>query len=166
MEIKKIFSIYLLFFLVSGYVIADNPGEEVVESQAEETTQSDSEAPASESTGVSSSSGDEEVVQLQKVVVTGSRIKRTALSGALPLLVITKEDIVEGGFRNITEALQAIPAANAYNQNEQNTNLFTPNANSLNLRNIGPSKTLYLINGRRTADYPLPYNNASNIVNS
>ena len=166
MEIKKIFSIYILFFLVSGYVIADNPGEEVVESQAEETTQSDSEAPASESTGTSSSSGDEEVVQLQKVVVTGSRIKRTDLSGALPLLVITKEDIDAGGFRNITEALQAIPAANAYNQNEQNTNLFTPNANSLNLRNIGPSKTLYLINGRRTADYPLPYNNASNIVNT
>ena len=50
MEFKKIFSIYILFFLVSGYVIADNPGEEVVESQAEETTQSDSEAPASEST--------------------------------------------------------------------------------------------------------------------
>ena len=72
-------------------------------------------------------------------MVTGSRIKRTDLSGALPLLVITKEDIDAGGFRNITEALQAIPAANAYNQNEQNTNLFTPNANSLNLRNIGPS---------------------------
>ena len=73
-------------------------------------------------------------------------------------MVITKEDITQGGFRNVTEALQAIPAANAFNQNEQDTNLFTPNANSLNLRNIGPSKTLYLINGRRTADYPLPYN--------
>jgi outer membrane receptor for ferrienterochelin and colicin len=70
------------------------------------------------------------------------------------------------GFRNITEALQALPQANAYNQNEQMTNSFTPNANSLNLRNIGPSKTLYLINGRRTADYPLPYNNAGNIVNT
>ena len=126
---------------------------------------SDSEAPASKATVVESSSGDEEVVKLQKVVVTGSRIKRTDLSGALPLLVITKEDIDAGGLRNITEALQAVPAANAFNQNEQNTNLFTPNANSLNLRNIGPSKTLYLINGRRTADYPLPYNNASNIVN-
>ena len=111
------------------------------------------------------SAGDEEVVKLQKVVVTGSRIKRTDLSGALPLLVISKEDIEAGGFRNITEALQAVPAANAFNQNEQETNYFTPNANSLNLRNIGPSKTLYLINGRRTADYPVPYNNASNIVN-
>ena len=25
---------------------------------------------------------------------------------------------------------------------------------------------MYLINGRRTADYPLPYNNASNVVNT
>ena len=133
-------------FLTSGFALADNPGEVVAsspetseessEDQTVETTESESEV-------VESSDGDEEVVKLQKVVVTGSRIKRTDLSGALPLLVITKEDIDAGGFRNITEALQAVPAANAFNQNEQETNYFTPNANSLNLRNIGPSKTLY-----------------------
>ena len=168
MNIKYLFSLYFLIFLTSGYVLADNPGDEVVVTEAvatEETSEDDGATESTDSSGEVVSSGDEEVVKLQKVVVTGSRIKRTDLSGALPLLVITKEDIDAGGFRNITEALQAVPAANAFNQNEQETNYFTPNANSLNLRNIGPSKTLYLINGRRTADYPVPYNNASNIVN-
>jgi len=168
MKIKYFFSLFFLLFLTSGYALADNPGDEVAASTPETEESSDDqtvETTESESEVVESSDGDEEVVKLQKVVVTGSRIKRTDLSGALPLLVITKEDIDAGGFRNITEALQAVPAANAFNQNEQETNYFTPNANSLNLRNIGPSKTLYLINGRRTADYPVPYNNASNIVN-
>ena len=170
MEIKNLFSLFILTFSVSGYLLADNPGEEV-ESQETEVVEEtvENETVENETVDTSneddSSTVDDDVVKLQKVVVTGTRIKRTELSGALPLLVITKEDINQGGFRNVTEALQAIPAANAFNQNEQDTNLFTPNANSLNLRNIGPSKTLYLINGRRTADYPLPYNNASNIVN-
>jgi outer membrane receptor protein involved in Fe transport len=58
-----------------------------------------------------------------------------------------------------------IPSANQYTQNESLTNNFTPNANELDLRNLGPGRVLYLINGRRTADYPVPYNNAGNIVN-
>ena len=78
---------------------------------------------------------------------------------------ITKEDIDNSGFRNITEALQSIPSANQYTQNESLNNNFTPNANELDLRNLGPGRVLYLINGRRTADYPLPYNNAGNINN-
>ena len=111
-------------------------------------------------------SDDDEVVTLQKVVVTGSRIKRTDVQGALPTIVITKEDIDASGFRSVTEALQSLPQANAYRQDEQNVNTFTPNANEIDLRRIGPGRVLYLINGRRTADYPLPYNNASNFVNT
>ena len=122
MNIKYLFSLYFLIFLTSGYVLADNPGDEVVVTEAvatEETSEDEAATESTDSSGEVVSSGDEEVVKLQKVVVTGSRIKRTDLSGALPLLVITKEDIDAGGFRNITEALQAVPAANAFNQNEQ-----------------------------------------------
>ena len=69
MEIKRFFSLYILFFLVSSYVIADNPGEEVVESEPEVVAQSDTEDSSSDTSDTSSSSGDEEVVKLQKVVV-------------------------------------------------------------------------------------------------
>ena len=46
---------------------------------------------AEEEVETTSSDADDEVVTLEKVVVTGSRIKRTQEEGALPLLVITKK---------------------------------------------------------------------------
>ena len=165
--LKRLY-LFTVLAVFTTFSYADNPGTDETETTAPVQVEAQEEVVVAEETASTSSSesADEEVVQLEKVVVTGSRLKRTEVSGALPLIVITKEDMDASGFRNITEALQALPQANAYNQNEQMTNSFTPNANSLNLRNIGPSKTLYLINGRRTADYPLPYNNAGNIVNT
>ena len=112
------------------------------------------------------SSADDDVTVLEKVVVTGSRIKRVQQEGALPLLIITKDDIDNAGFRNVTEALQSIPSVNQYTQNESITNGFTPNANELDLRNLGPGRVLFLVNGRRTADYPIPFNNAGTFVNT
>ncbi|MEQ9728917.1 TonB-dependent receptor plug domain-containing protein, partial [Pseudomonas sp. WHRI 8822A] len=41
----------------------------------------------------------------------------------------------------------------------------TPNASPINLRDLGPGRTLLLVNGRRVADYPLPYGGESNFSN-
>jgi outer membrane receptor for ferrienterochelin and colicin len=35
----------------------------------------------------------------------------------------------------------------------------------VNLRNLGPGYTLTLVNGRRPAQYPQPYNRDNNVVN-
>ncbi|MBM7093443.1 TonB-dependent receptor plug domain-containing protein, partial [Streptomyces sp. S12] len=40
-----------------------------------------------------------------------------------------------------------------------------PNGSPVNLRGLGPGRTLLLINGRRAADYPFPYNGQSNFQN-
>ena len=42
---------------------------------------------------------------MEKVTVTGSRIKRSAVEGATPLIVITKQDMKDNGYRNLTEAV-------------------------------------------------------------
>ena len=164
------FNYYALFFLtvfISTSIYSDNPGEEVSDDPVVETTEEVAEeSVVSEETAETTSDTDDEVVSLEKVVVTGSRIKRTQTEGALPLLVITKEDMDNSGFKSVTEALQSIPSANEYTQNESFTNSFTPNANELDLRNLGPGRVLFLINGRRTADYPIPFNNAGNIINT
>ena len=168
-DTKKLFLLSLL--TISFAAIADNPGDVVVdedtETVAEEAVES-APAPAE-----SSSSGDEApsesedgVVTLEKVTVTGSRIKRSAVEGATPLIVITKQDMKDNGYRNLTEALQSLPIANAATQNESLVNTFTPNANELDLRRFGPGRVLVLVNGRRMADYPFPYNNSSNFVNT
>jgi len=167
---KKLYLLFAFAFIFTPFALADNPGvEDVADEQVVEDTvpvaETEEEVVVEEATPEVVENADDEVVSLEKVVVTGSRIKRTQQEGALPLLVITKEDINNSGFRNVTEALQSIPSANQYTQNESLTNNFTPNANELDLRNLGPGRVLYLINGRRTADYPIPYNNAGNIVN-
>jgi len=163
----NLYSLALFAFLFTSVGFADNPGEDVSSDPiVAESSEAVTEEVVSEEAVQVSSNDDEEVVSLEKVVVTGSRIKRTQQEGALPVLVITREDMDNSGFKSVTEALQSIPSANGYTQNESFTNSFTPNANELDLRNLGPGRVLFLINGRRTADYPIPFNNAGNIVNT
>ena len=107
----------------------------------------------------------EAATNLEKVVVTGSRIKRTEIEGPAPVTVITSEDIERQGFTTVYDALNTLTQFTGSVQNELTTNGFTPNANVVNLRGLGPGRTLVLINGRRTAEYPLPYNGQSNFVN-
>ena len=168
MNYKNLFMLFTVG-LVSTFLLADNPGDEVVSEDAVVETVDESveevvseEDVASSDEAVESEDG---AVVLEKVVVTGSKIKKTQIEGPLPLLVITKEDIDNSGFRNLTEVLQSIPSANQSTDNESIQGSFTPNANELDLRNLGPGRILYLINGRRTADYPVPFGNAGNISN-
>ncbi len=102
---------------------------------------------------------------LDKVTVTGSRIKRVDVEGPAPVTVITAADIEREGFATVYDALNSLTQNTASIQNELNQNGFTPNASFLNLRGLGPGYQLVLINGRRAADYPLPYNSQSNAVN-
>ena len=168
-DMKNLFLFSLL--TVTFAVVADNPGEvaenDEPEAVVEESVESTPVATESDSSGDGESSESEDgVVTLEKVTVTGSRIKRSQVEGASPLIVITKQDMKDNGYRNLTEALQSLPIANAATQNESLVNTFTPNANELDLRRFGPGRVLVLVNGRRMADYPFPYNNSSNFVNT
>ena len=106
-----------------------------------------------------------ETTQLQAVEVVGSRIKRTEIEGPAPVTVITSAQIEAEGFNTVYDALSTLTQTTGFVQNELIQNGFTPNANVLNLRGLGPGRVLTLINGRRAADYPLPYDGQSNFVN-
>lgn len=99
------------------------------------------------------------------VVVTGSRIKRASIEGPAPVTVVTAADIEKEGFTTVYDALNTLTQFTGSVQNELTQNGFTPNASFLNLRGLGPGYQLILINGRRAADYPLPYNSESNATN-
>ena len=100
-----------------------------------------------------------------RIVVTGSRLSRTDVEGAAPIHVITAEEIEANGFTTAFEALKALTQVNGSNQGAQDNGTFTQGADSLNLRSLGPGRTLTLINGRRMSDYPIPFNGESNITN-
>jgi outer membrane receptor protein involved in Fe transport len=159
-------NIFLSAFLAANFMFvsslyADNPGEVVaqVDDVAEEVvTETVSDAPSSPSesaSSVSSASGDE--VELSKISVTGSRIKRTDIEGPQPLVVITSDDIDQGGFLSVYEAVSSV-AQNTGQTVMDGLGGGSNNAsnNQLNLRDFGPGRTLILVNGKRRANYPYP----------
>lgn len=110
-------------------------------------------------------SEEEEARELDTITVTGSRLKRVDIEGPSPVTVIDAAQIQREGFTTVFEVLNSLTQTTGNIQVEQDAGTFTQNANGLNLRNLGPGRTLTLINGRRATDYPLPFNGQSNLVN-
>ena len=102
---------------------------------------------------------------LAEVVVTGSLIPQIRAETAQPVTVITADDIQAKGFSNVAEALQRSSFATGAVQNPQQSNTFTPGAQTLSFFGLSPSYTKYLIDGRPIADYPALYN-GSDIITS
>ncbi len=63
--------------------------------------------------------------------------------------------------------MAALPQVTGTAQNETQaaTRTFARNANGVDVRGLGPGRTLILVDGRRMTDYPLPYGGTSNFVN-
>lgn len=104
---------------------------------------------------------------IERVEVTGSRINRTDLETAQPVVVLTAEDMKNEGFTTAFDAIQSISQNTGTVQGNEfgAQGGFTPNADVINLRGFGPGYTLVLLNGRRIAENPTPYNGQSNFVN-
>ncbi len=101
---------------------------------------------------------------LETVVVTGSRIPRTAVEGPAPVVTVTAADIKNNGFATVADVMTALTQNLGALDNNQNTDGFSPGAQAVDLRGLGPNHTLVLVNGRRIADYPQSYNGASNFT--
>jgi iron complex outermembrane receptor protein len=101
----------------------------------------------------------------QAVVVTGSRIARAGIEGPSPVTVITGDEITKQGYRNVFDALSNQVQNSGFTQGADFGNTFTPSANAISLRGLGPNHTLILLNGRRLADFPTAYDGTVNFTN-
>jgi iron complex outermembrane receptor protein len=99
------------------------------------------------------------------VVVTGSRIPRAGTEGPSAVTVITGEDITRQGYKNVFDALNNQAQNSGFVQGADYGNTFTPSANAISLRGLGPNHTLVLLNGRRMADFPIAYEGTVNFTN-
>jgi len=99
------------------------------------------------------------------VIVTGSRIPRASLEGPSAVTVIKGEDITRQGYKNVFDALNNQVQNSGFTQGSDFGNTFTPSANTISLRGLGPNHTLILLNGRRLADFPVAYDGAVNFTN-
>jgi iron complex outermembrane receptor protein len=90
--------------------------------------------------------------QRERIEVTGSNIKRTEAESALPVTVLGREDIERSGAATVEDILRHITANTAM---MSDTNQGVGYAvSTANLRGIGASSTLVLLNGRRLASHP------------
>src|ERR1043165_538236 len=89
---------------------------------------------------------------LEVVLVTGSYIRGTAEDAALPVDVLTAEDLEKQGAPSMGDLFKAIPAMQGITgESNQFTAGQTTGTSNVNLRGLGPTRTLVLLNGKRLA---------------
>ena len=94
---------------------------------------------------------DDDAQELDRVQVTGSRIRQVDMETAQPVLTISRQDIEKQGFQSVADILQNISAtgtppisrASPLSAGEAAGGVF------ISLRNLGAARTLILVNGRR-----------------
>lgn len=97
--------------------------------------------------------GAEEAAEETRIVVTGSYIRGTPEDAALPVDVFTADDLAQQGVDSPLEFIKELPSVGA---TLGDTNQFSTasqgfqGVGSLNLRGLGPERTLVLLNGKRT----------------
>jgi len=108
----------------------------------------------------------EPVVQIDTITVTGSRIPRAQIEGPAPISVVTAEEIRANGFTSVPDVLRAMTQNGGETQSQQSASGadFSPGAQQVDLRGLGPNHTLVLVNGRRIADFPMPFKGRSNFT--
>ena len=85
------------------------------------------------------------------IVVTGSRIARDPnLGSSVPLTAITAVELTEQGKVSLGDALNDLPSLRStYSQGNSTRFIGTAGLNLLDLRGLGISRTLVLVNGKR-----------------
>ena len=103
------------------------------------------------SSTIFSADEEEESSDIEEVVVTGSRIKRTSnYDSTGPVEVYTVQTILDAGKNNIGDFLLELPSANLAS-NQRSINNGNSGTTEFNLRGAGSERLLTLINGRRVA---------------
>jgi iron complex outermembrane receptor protein len=106
---------------------------------------------------IAQTSTDQSDAPMQRVEITGSSIKRVAKEGALPVSVISADQLQKQGITSPEQLLRLISSNGTGADNPTSgNNVFGPDADRVSggasfasFRGLGPNATLVLINGRR-----------------
>lgn len=88
------------------------------------------------------------------IVVTGSRLRRSAYESPKPLRILTTDDAISEGLFTAADILQSSSVAAGVQFDATFTGLVTdsgPGSATINLRGLGADRTLVMLNGRRLA---------------
>jgi len=90
---------------------------------------------------------------LDRVEITGSSIKRIESETALPVQFVSKADIARSGAQTVSELIQNLPAIQGFTQATQAVGGGGAGFSGASIHNIGETRTLVLLNGRRVATW-------------
>lgn len=92
-----------------------------------------------------------EPVKLEAVKVTGSRIRQANFVSPVPMQTVDSRQIELTGQANVGDIIRDLPVAgvSAITPTNSNFNVSSSGVTTVNLRNLGESRTLVLVNGRR-----------------
>lgn len=143
---------FAMLLAIPFFVVSDNDvviDQDINETENEEVLLSEEEvSEASEETMSASNSEDD----VEEIVVTGSRMKKSTFTSISPLQIISADVAREVGLIDATSILQESPASSGQ-QVDLSFSGFSidngPATTQANLRGLGASRTLVLINGRR-----------------
>ncbi len=109
--------------------------------------------------------GEGDAAAAEEIVVTGSYIKRKSFRSSSPISVIGKSDIDSQGVPTITDIVKnlTINTGSEFNS-DIFTQVLTPGSANVNLRGLGLSSTLVLVNGRRQTVAASVSNDGSSFV--
>ncbi|MFT4196329.1 MAG: TonB-dependent receptor [Pseudoxanthomonas sp.] len=105
------------------------------------------------STSSSDEKSDKTAHTLDSVAVTGSRIKRADIEGALPITVITREDLDISGQTSVGEYLQT-NTLNSFGSTVPSSGSSAQSFSGISLHGMGEGRTLVLIDGHRAPTSP------------
>ncbi len=99
--------------------------------------------------------GEDEAGEVEEIVVTGSYIKGTPEDAALPVTTLQREDLALEGSPTAIDLIKSLSFSQGA---DGETDQFQAGAGAdratINIRGLGPSRSLVLLNGRRTTWSP------------
>ncbi len=99
---------------------------------------------------VSSAQAEEAAKQIEEITVTGSYIRGADTAAANPVASVDMSDLAYTGGTDLTDLMNALPlSSGAENRPDTFTSFYSQGTSNVNLRGLGLSSTLVLINGKR-----------------
>lgn len=96
-----------------------------------------------------------ESTEIEAVVVTGSLFRRTDTETPSPVTVMTSETLARAGITTATDAIRSVSADGAGTIGTGFQSGFSAGGSAVSLRGLGVSSTLVLVDGLRSANFPI-----------
>lgn len=93
---------------------------------------------------------------VERIIITGSNIRRAATETPSPVLSLSAADIARSGLTSLSDVLHSISANNMGSLGQSTPGAFGAGGSGVSLRGLTVGATLVLIDGHRMASYPLP----------